>query len=250
MGLTSNKVFLSLSSKASVLSHTIRSVVDSGVCAGVVLVVREADRKDADALLEAYRRELPHIQFISTIGGNTRQESVFRGLLAVQSHGIRWVLVHDGARPFCSPKLIRTVTAKAVEHGAAILALPSRQSLKLSPNGDEIECSVDRSQVWEAQTPQVFVFDELLAAHHAAVRDGVVATDDSELVERQGIKVRLVPGDDKNLKITAPFDLVVAKAILEELIAETGATRAASDKSRRDESSREDTQRARSLETQ
>jgi 2-C-methyl-D-erythritol 4-phosphate cytidylyltransferase len=220
MGLSGNKVFLTLSSRETVLARTVRSILDADVCRGVVLVVRESDLPEAEKLLLRLRESSPALDCIAALGGATRQESVLRGLEALDGTAARWVLVHDGARPFCPPALIRAVADRGRETGAAILATPARQTLKRSADGRRIELTVPRAEMWEAQTPQVFDYDLLLRAHRHAERTGFAATDDSQLVEELGHPVNLVAGEDRNIKITTPFDLAMARAVIADELPE------------------------------
>jgi 2-C-methyl-D-erythritol 4-phosphate cytidylyltransferase len=141
-------------------------------------------------------------------GGARRQDSVRAGLDALGA--AEWVAVHDGARPLVLPELIERGLAAAHETGAACCALPLRDTLKEAEEG-RIVRTVDRARLWLAQTPQVFRYDLLLAAHR---RTEIEATDDAELVEALGIEVRLFEGSPRNLKVTTPDDLALAQALL------------------------------------
>ena len=142
-------------------------------------------------------------------GGRERQESVARGLAAVPADCAH-VAVHDSARALAEPELIARVVADALEHGAAIAALPLADTLKRA-SLDVIEDTVPRVSLWRAQTPQVFRRDWLEAAHRSAPKN---ATDDALLVEALGKRVHLTMGDALNFKITTPRDLELAEAWL------------------------------------
>ncbi len=209
-GLTSNtsKVLLDVGG-SSILRLTIRSMVASGVCRGIVVLTRGEDLAAAQSLLS---EEAQGLECEAAPGGDTRQESVYRGLLLLQGRA-DYVLIHDGARPFCPPALIADVAREAAATGAAILALPVKPSMKLVSAG-VIERSLPRASVYEAQTPQAFRFDLVFAAYQQAAAAGVQATDDAELVERVGERVTVVLGDERNLKITSPQDLELAETLL------------------------------------
>jgi 2-C-methyl-D-erythritol 4-phosphate cytidylyltransferase len=147
-----------------------------------------------------------------TAGGETRQESVLAGLSACPN-GIELVAVHDGARPFVAEDLFRQVMAKALETGAAILAVPAKESVKLAENGI-ITKTLRREIVWVAQTPQVFRFEPILSAHRRAEGARYEATDDAELFEQYCGKVAIVHGSYNNIKITTKNDFIVAQEIL------------------------------------
>lgn len=150
-----------------------------------------------------------------TAGGADRQQSVWNGLQAMPSE-TEWVIVHDAARPLVKPSLIVAVWEAAREIGtAAIAALPCSDTVKRTLDGVLIAETLDREQIWLAQTPQVFAAELLREAHEQAIKDGCVATDDAMLVERLGVPIRLVMGDPTNIKVTHPIDLLVASALLE-----------------------------------
>ncbi len=147
-------------------------------------------------------------------GGNDRQQSVWNGLQAMPSE-TEWVIVHDAARPLVKPSLIVSVWEAAQEIGtAAIAALPCSDTVKRTLDGILIAETLDREQIWLAQTPQVFAADLLKEAHEQALKDGCSATDDAMLVERLGVPIRLVLGDPTNIKITHPVDLALAEALI------------------------------------
>ena len=139
-------------------------------------------------------------------------ESVFLGLKAVPSDH-RWVLVHDAARPFVSPELIERTLHAARRFKAAIAAVPVVPTIKRGRDG-WVAQTLDRNHLWAAQTPQAFDRQLLERAHARGMARGREATDDAALVEALGHRVRLVPGESRNLKVTTPEDLVIAEALL------------------------------------
>lgn len=147
-----------------------------------------------------------------TSGGKTRQESVLAGLTACPK-GIDLVAIHDAARPFLTLAMLEQVIRKASETGAAILAVPAMDSIKMGENGI-IAKSLKRETIWIAQTPQVFRFESILDAHKKgdAARNDV--TDDSELYEQYIGQVSLVMGSYNNIKITTPADFTIAQEII------------------------------------
>ncbi len=148
-------------------------------------------------------------------GGATRQQSVRAGIDAAAEAAI--VAIHDAARPLVTPELIARGVALARESGAALCAVPSRDTVK-DVEGDPpvVASTPDRARAWLAQTPQVFDRALLLDAHTRATND---ATDDSALVEATGHRVRVYEGDYANLKVTSPDDLIIAEALLRERLA-------------------------------
>jgi 2-C-methyl-D-erythritol 4-phosphate cytidylyltransferase len=144
-------------------------------------------------------------------GGAERQDSMRAGLAALPD-GIELVAVHDAARPLVRPDDVGRVIAAAARTGAALLAVPVRDTLK-RVEGGRVRETLSRSECWAAQTPQVFRVDLLREALAKAEADGFLGTDDSQLVERLGAPVEVVEGDARNLKITWPEDLALAEAI-------------------------------------
>lgn len=146
------------------------------------------------------------------IGGAERQDSVAAGLAALPE-SVGWVAVHDAARCLIAPEDIARVVAEAKEHGAALLAVPARDTIKRVRDGAVVE-TPDRSECWAAQTPQVFRCDLLREALEKARADAFTGTDDAQLVERLGVTVRVVSGSIRNIKITLPEDLALAESWL------------------------------------
>lgn len=147
-------------------------------------------------------------------GGKRRQDSVRLGLEATEG-GYGLVLIHDGVRPMIGEELIERVVAEARNNRAVITALPVKETIKEVNNHREVVKTYDRQRVWLVQTPQVFRYKDILAAHQEALREEwEEASDDSLLVERMGISVKVVEGSEKNIKVTTPHDLEVARFLL------------------------------------
>ena len=149
-------------------------------------------------------------------GGAERQHSVLNGLLAMTEAGEDdLVLIHDGVRPFVSARMLEAAALAAREGGAAVVAVPVKDTAKVVRDG-VIKETPAREDLWLAQTPQAFRYGLIRAAHEEAAARGFLGTDDSSLIERQGGAVRIVPGDYRNIKITTPEDMVLAEAFLKE----------------------------------
>ena len=146
-------------------------------------------------------------------GGPRRQDSVRLGLEALPE--CRWVVVHDGARPLVTAALIEAGLAAAAETGAAIAALPLADTLKEAAEDGLIMRTLDRRNLWAAQTPQVFERELLREAHRRPDSVGEV-TDDAALVEALGRRVKVFPGSPRNLKVTTSADLALAQALVAE----------------------------------
>jgi len=146
-------------------------------------------------------------------GGKERQDSVRAGIEALDGDA-ELVIIHDAVRPFITAGLIENCVRAAAAEGAATVGVPVKDTVKeVGPDG-RILRTCDRSLLWFTQTPQVFRRDIIENAHRAAVRDGFKGTDDTSLVERLGIAVRMIRGDYGNIKITTPEDLILAEALL------------------------------------
>jgi 2-C-methyl-D-erythritol 4-phosphate cytidylyltransferase len=148
------------------------------------------------------------------VGGDSRDASVHLGLNAL-SEKCKLVAVQDGARPFSGWQLIDRVVRAAAAYGAAAPAIPVKDTIKVVRGGLVAE-TPDRSTLKAVQTPQVFDFDLLRGALKKAKMDGISITDDCSAVEHMGMSVKIVDGDERNIKITTPMDLKIAEMILEE----------------------------------
>ena len=148
------------------------------------------------------------------IGGNSRDESVRKGLAAL-SKKTKLVAVQDGARPLVSWQVIDRAVRAANSYGAAAPAVPVKDTIKVV-RGGVVAATPDRSSLQAVQTPQVFDIDLLSGALAKAKQDGAAITDDCSAVERLGMSVKIVEGDERNIKVTTPMDLKIAEMLLEE----------------------------------
>lgn len=148
-------------------------------------------------------------------GGSSRQESVWLGLNAL-SEDIQLAAIHDGARPLVSNLVIDRTVRAANSYGAAAPAVPVKDTIKVVKGG-LVEKTPDRATLQAVQTPQVFDFDLLRGALKQAEEEKAAVTDDCSAVERLGMKVKIVEGDEQNLKVTTPMDLKIAEMLLEEM---------------------------------
>jgi len=218
MGTAAAKAFLPLGG-VPLVGHSLRTLAALNGLAALVLVVAADQRERATRIIEQHGPWGVPIRL--TEGGAERQNSVAAGLQLV-GPATDLVLIHDAARPFVLLAHVEECVKAAAAHGAAILAVPARDTVKLVGGDSTITETIDRRRVWLAQTPQVFNTHLLRRAYAQARRDGYVATDDAALVERLGHPVRVVPGDVHNLKITTPDDLRWAEWYLQN---RTGPTR-------------------------
>lgn len=189
--------------------HTVRAFQNCDAIKEIVIVTRQ------DLLMPVM--ELCHgFGKVTTVilGGNSRQESVSNGLNAL-SDKVQLVAVQDGARPLISWQVIDRTVRAANSYGAAAPAIPVKDTIKVVKGG-LISETPDRNILRAVQTPQVFDLDLLRGALEKAKQEGAELTDDCSAVERLGMSVRIVEGDEKNIKITTPMDLKIAELLLEE----------------------------------
>ncbi len=204
------KPFAPLANRA-VWQHVVDRFVNRSEVKQVILVISSEDREYFDFKF-AGNAAMLGVEVIE--GGAERADSVEKALARVKPD-IDFVAVHDAARPCIADEWISGVFEAAEKHDAAILAIPVHGTLKRVDSDHSISETVDRTNVWEAQTPQVFRRALLLEAF--AKRDGFKATDEAQLLERIGVKVHIVPGSPVNLKITTREDLRFAEQALKAM---------------------------------
>ena len=189
--------------------RTVRAFEDCEAVKEIVIVTRQDLMGPIAELCSGFTKIRSVVQ-----GGSSRQESVKLGLLAF-SKEVRLAAVHDGARPLVSGELIDKVIRAAHSYGAAAPAIPVKDTIKVFEGGF-IAATPDRSTLRAVQTPQVMDRDLLLGALEKAEQEGTALTDDCSAVEHIGMRVRLVEGEERNLKVTTPLDLKIAELLLEE----------------------------------
>lgn len=200
-----------------VLVRTLKIFQLAEIIDEIVLVVPEDDLTFVrEQLIEKY--DLTKVKFI-VAGGKERQNSVRSGLSKI-SEKCDVVIIHDGVRPLLTEEMINHVVAAAKSDGAASLGVKVKDTVKQTANGDIVEATVPRNNLWLTQTPQAFTCDILKKAYAAALSDKFYGTDDASLVERIGVKVKMIAGSYENIKITTPDDLIVAEALIKN---KTGA---------------------------
>lgn len=199
----------------TILSYTIETFNNSENIDDIILVTS----KDA---VDYVRREIIEkygFDKVRTIveGGVERQDSVYKGLKAVDSD-TDVVLIHDGVRPFVADKYIAELESIAMEFGGCVLGAPVKDTIKVCNSEGYITDTPKRETLWLAQTPQCFKYDIIMKAYEKAEKEGYRGTDDSMLAERLGIRIKMVKGDYDNIKITTPEDLYIGEVILENII--------------------------------
>jgi len=210
MGAPVNKHLLPLAGRP-LLAHTLAAFQACAAVDDIVLVGGEERLDVYRSLVEQYG--ISKVRAIVP-GGETRQESSERGLAEATHAGI--VVMHDGARPLVTQRVIREAIEQASLYGAAIVAVPVKDTIKMGTVNDFVAETVPRERLWQVQTPQAFRI-ELLQQAQAAARGVFVGTDDAILLERLGLPVKIVQGDYSNIKITTADDMAVAEYLLRQL---------------------------------
>lgn len=212
MGAGRPKQYLEIGGRP-IICHTLERFRGAPSIEGAVIVV-EPER------VEAVRRDIidgygfpKGWQVVA--GGSVRQGSVANGLACVPAD-CEVIAVHDGVRPFVTSEAIEESVRLAAAEGACIVATPVKDTIKSVDGRGMVDFTVDRAVLWGAKTPQTFRAGLLREAFAKAAEDNFSGTDEASLVERMGVPVRIIEGDDRNIKITTPSDLIVAEAILKE----------------------------------
>ena len=208
-----------------VLTYCMRALLIEPTIRTLICVIHPDDQdlyqSSISALSDAEQKKIMHPVF----GGNTRQQSVYAGLKALANNSYpqpQVVLVHDGARPFVTPALIRRGLESAISHPACVPAIPLTDTLKQIDNHNKVVGTPDRASLMAVQTPQIFNFNLLYQAHQNAIMiDGM--TDDAMVVERMGHAVHIFDGDAGNIKLTTESDFIHAeRAMTPSMLTLTG----------------------------
>ncbi len=207
MGADRNKLLLKIAGK-TVLEWTLKAACSSKAISWIGIVGQPKDKSSISSIID---NSLKSVEWIN--GGSTRQQSVQLGLSALPKDA-QSVLIHDGARCLVNP-LVFDEISKIVSNGQAVIAASQVTDTikKVDQNGEIID-SPPRSGLWSAQTPQAFPVDKLKHAHRVAIAKEWNVTDDASLFERLGIPVKIYDAGPSNIKVTTPFDLVIAESLL------------------------------------
>ena len=192
------------------IARTVRTFQNCDAISEIVIVTRP----DLILPITALTREMPKVKAV-VVGGKSRQESVSLGLNAL-SGKVKLAAIQDGARPLITWEVIDRTVRAANSYGAAAPAIPVKDTIKVV-EGRVVKNTPDRATLFAVQTPQVFDFDLLRGALKKAEVDGAAVTDDCSAVELMGMSVKIVEGDERNIKVTTPMDLKIAELLWEEL---------------------------------
>ena len=195
-----------------VLARTLLVFQDCELVDEIVVVTRMEKLEEVAELCKKYR-----IEKASKVicGGATRMESALAGVSEVKKKA-KLIAIHDGARPLVSVELIENTVRAAARYKAAVPAIKSVDTLKLAEDGETVTGSLDRELVLRVQTPQVIDADLIKGALTFAAEKKLPLTDDCSAVEQMGVKARIVPGEEDNIKLTTPRDMLFAAAILKD----------------------------------
>lgn len=211
MGCDRNKLLLTLHNRP-LIAWTLLAAEAAAAVDWIGLIGQPEDKADLLDIAAQLNLKTP-IQFI--LGGETRQASVFNGLQGLPAPSRR-VLIHDGARCLATADLFNRCAAALETCSGLIAAIAVKDTIKVVDSQGVIQSTPDRSQLWAAQTPQGFDVDLLRRCHHQGQQQGWSVTDDAALLEQCGQPVKIVPGEETNLKVTTPVDLAIAELILRQ----------------------------------
>ena len=207
----SDKIFAALGGWP-VLVRTIRAFEEAELVDEIIVVTREEKLQMVADLVKKY--DLAKVHKV-IIGGKTRVESCLAGV-SEADHRAELIAIHDGARPLVSQPVIRSTIRAAEEYYAAVPVVRSTDTLKLLDKDGVVAGSVDRETIFRVQTPQVFRADLIKGALTEAMKRNLPITDDCSAMELMNIKTHTVEGDEDNIKLTTPRDMVIAEAILRD----------------------------------
>ncbi|MBE9105436.1 2-C-methyl-D-erythritol 4-phosphate cytidylyltransferase [Nostoc cf. edaphicum LEGE 07299] len=209
MGSNRNKLLLLVRSQP-IIAWTLLAAEAASTISWIGIISQSTDWPEFNAILADLKLTKP-VELIQ--GGSTRQESVYNGLQSLPI-AAEQVLIHDGARCLATPDLFNSC-AESIRHCPGLIAgVPVKDTIKIVDGQGIIQETPDRRQLWAAQTPQGFDVKLLKQCHAEGVRQGWEVTDDAALFEKCGIEVRIVEGEETNLKVTTPQDLAIAEFIL------------------------------------
>lgn len=205
-----NKQFIEICGQ-SILTHTLTVFAQIPEIAKIVLVVRAGEEDTCRNMIP----EIAENKTVLAIGGKERQDSVHNGIRAI-TWECEYILIHDGARPLVTEEVIRRTLLAAQNSGAAICAVPVKDTIKQADSDGNVLATIPRESLWAVQTPQVFRADLIRRAYENAYVHNHYGTDDASLVEYLGEKIKIVTGDYENIKITTPEDIPTAEQILQK----------------------------------
>lgn len=214
MGLGMNKAFARLL-QVPLLVHCMKMLADTGMITRAIVVLAAAEVQEGEAMLQRYSAAyFSNLPFCVVAGGKERQDSVANALAAVTETDC-YVAVHDGARPFAGREVFERTFAAARKYGAAIAAVPVKNTIKIIDADGMVVATPERSSLQAVQTPQIFSAALLKRAYAYLRQHPAQVTDDASVVELLGEKVAVAMGRYENIKITTPEDMIFAENFLQ-----------------------------------
>ena len=214
MGFGKNKAFITIRG-VPLLVLCMKMLAETGMVRRVIVVTRAWEITETELMLKEYQNRFAGLSWQVTAGGRERQDSVANGLALVTDES-GYVAVHDGARPFAGTEVFARTFAKAKEFGAAIAAVPLKDTVKIVDGRGVVVSTPDRASLCAVQTPQIFEINVLRKGYDFLKEHPVAVTDDASLVEASGHPVAVAEGSYENIKVTTPEDLLLAEKILEK----------------------------------
>ena len=211
LGTELPKPYLIVNGK-TILQHTLENFIGVSGLTEVVISTSEAYRERSEKIINEL---FPKLQTKVVLGGKERQDSILNAINALSAE-IGFVAIHDAVRPLIETEHIRKCFQEAKISGAAIVAVPAKDTVKVSGKDGFVTGTPDRNMLWHAQTPQIFEIELLKKAYSNARKKNIFGTDDSFLVEQVGGNVGLIEGSWRNFKITYPLDLEFAEYLLKK----------------------------------
>lgn len=210
MGGKTSKQYLQIGGRP-IIVETLSVFQEAEIIHDIILVAPTAEVTATKEMVEA----AGITKVVAVTGGGAERQDSIRNGLDLLGDDSEIVIVHDAVRPFITEEMIESSVAAAKEAGAAIVAVPVKDTVKRAENLSVIE-TVPRDELWLAQTPQAFRCNIIKKAYLEAEKNSFIGTDDASLVEAMGKRVKIVPGSYENIKITTPEDLIFAEAILKD----------------------------------
>lgn len=207
-----NKQYIKLEGK-EVLARTVEKFNNNKFIDEIIVVAR-ADEVEFCKENIINRYGFDKVKSIIS-GGNERMNSVYNGLKKVKKD-CNIVLIHDGARPFITDKIIKQSIDETIKFDSTVVGVKVKDTIKIVDNNNKVIDTPDRDYIWAVQTPQTFKYDIIMGCYDKAISENIKVTDDSMIAEKYGYSVKMILGDYNNIKITTPEDLLFGEKILKE----------------------------------
>ena len=209
MNTNINKQFIKLNDK-EIIAHTIEKFYNNKNINDIVIVIKEDEAEFfKKEILDKYRFKNIKIAY----GGKERQDSVYSGIKLLDKN-CKYVLIHDGARPFVDEDIINRSLDEVKVFKSIIVGVPVKDTIKVVNNNNSVVDTPNRSTLWSVQTPQTFDYNIIKRAYEDAFDNNFYGTDDAMLVERIGYTIKMIYGSYNNIKVTTPEDIIIGTQII------------------------------------